>query len=265
MNRIAYFIVDAFTDRAFSGNPAAVVLLDGWRRSEWLASVAMEMNLSETAFLAPREGGFDLRWFTPRVEVDLCGHATLASAAALAHTSQLADGATVEFSTRSGILPVTRDGSRFRLDFPVTPEQPAEAPEGLPQALGISAAYVGKSGFDYLIEVEDARVVREMSPDFRRLARIPSRGIIVTSRSDRPEFDFISRFFAPAVGIDEDPVTGSAHCCLADFWSRRLGKTRMTAFQASARGGIIELELRGSRVILAGHGVVVAEGGLLAV
>ncbi|HXE53370.1 MAG TPA: PhzF family phenazine biosynthesis protein [Tepidisphaeraceae bacterium] len=263
MDSIPYFIVDAFTDRPFAGNPAAVVLLESWPQDAWLANVAMEMNLSETAFLVPRNGGFDLRWFTPKVEVDLCGHATLASAAALAHTLQLTDGATVEFSTRSGVLPVARNGSRFRLDFPATPEKPAPSPDGLAQAVGVSPTYVGKSKFDYLVEVKDAQTVREMLPDFRRLAGVQCRGVIVTAANDRPEFDFISRFFAPAAGIDEDPVTGSAHCCLAEFWGRRLGKTRMTAFQASARGGVVDIELRENRVILGGSGVVVAAGEFL--
>lgn len=261
--RLQYYVTDAFTNRPFSGNPAAVVPLEAWPDDAWLQSVALEMNLSETAYLVPNATGYDLRWFTPKVEVDLCGHATLASALVLAHMGRLADGASVAFSTRSGTLTAGRAGRRFELDFPINRARPATPPEGLVEALGVQPRYVGKSSFNHLIEVESEAVVRGLSPDFRRLLAVECRGIIVTARSDDRQFDFVSRFFAPSAGIDEDPVTGSAHCCLADHWGQRLGKTKMTGYQASARGGIVHVEVRGERVLLGGEGVIVAQGELL--
>jgi len=261
---LRYFIVDAFTSRPFAGNPAAVVPLDAWPDDTWLQNVAMEMNLSETAYLVPRDGGYHLRWFTPKLEVDLCGHATLASAAVLAHLGKLADGSHACFATRSGELRASRQGAQFQLDFPVTPAEPANAPRGLLESLNVPAVYCGRNQFDYLVEVETAQIVRGITPDFKMLATVPCRGIIVTAKSDDPRFDFVSRFFAPAAGIDEDPVTGSAHCCLVDHWSKRLGKTKMTAYQASRRGGIVGVELCGDRVLLGGEAVIVAQGELLA-
>lgn len=261
---LQYFIVDAFTDRPFAGNPAAVVPLSAWRPDGWLQSVAMEMNLSETAFVVRRDGGgFDLRWFTPKVEVDLCGHATLASAVALSQLGHLPDGAEIKFSTRSGVLSAGRRGDRYQLDFPLKPESPAAAPPGLVEALGVAPRYVGKNQFDYLVEAESEDAVRRAAPDFKRLAQTECRGIIVTARSATPEFDFVSRFFAPAAGIDEDPVTGSAHCCLAPYWGERTGRTSLIGYQASVRGGVVHVELRGDRVLLGGEGVIVAEGNLL--
>jgi predicted PhzF superfamily epimerase YddE/YHI9 len=262
MNRTRYFVVDAFTNRPFQGNPAAIVLLDQWRADEWLRSVAAEMNLSETAFLVANNQGYDLRWFTPRVEVDLCGHATLAAALVLARLGKLADERGVEFSTRSGILRADRRGARIELDFPLVAETAAVPPSGLLESLGVASCYVGRNEFDFLVEVESAAVVRSVAPDYRRLAEVNCRGVIVTSGSDDPQFDFVSRFFAPAVGIDEDPVTGSAHCCLADFWRRRLNKTSLIGCQASARAGIVHTEVRGDRVLLGGEGAIVAEGEL---
>jgi PhzF family phenazine biosynthesis protein len=260
---LTYFVIDAFTDRPFAGNPAAVVPLDAWRPDAWLQQVAQEMNLSETSFLVPQAGGYELRWFTPKVEVDLCGHATLAAGVALAQLGKLADGQTLSFATRSGTLTVSRSGARYDLDFPVKPEQQAEAPSGLLAALGVAARYVGRNQFDFLIEVENESVLRKVAPDFKQLSTVRCRGVIVTAASDEPRYDFVSRFFAPAAGIDEDPVTGSAHCCLADFWGRRLGKTTLDGYQASARGGIVHVERRGERVILGGQGVVIARGELL--
>jgi PhzF family phenazine biosynthesis protein len=262
MNRtgVKYFVVDAFTDRPFGGNPAAVVPLERWREDAWLANVAREMNLSETAFFVPAGEGYELRWFTPKAEVDLCGHATLASAFMLADLGQLADGAEVGFSTRSGLLKARRAGRGIDLDFPLLREEAAESPAGLLEALGVSAQYVGRSRFDYLVEVASERAVRELAPDFKRLMDVKCRGVIVTARSEDASFDFVSRFFAPAVGVDEDPVTGSAHCCLAPYWGRLLGKTQMTAYQASPRGGVVRVEVRGDRVILGGEAVVFATG-----
>jgi PhzF family phenazine biosynthesis protein len=261
---IRYFVVDAFADRPFAGNPAAVVPLAAWPQDNWLKNVAMEMNLSETAFFVPEGGGFRLRWFTPKVEVDLCGHATLASAAVLAHLGELAGGAEVAFATRSGNLVARRNGERFELDFPIKPATECDAPAGLLEALGATPKFVGRSQFDYLLELESESAVRTLSPDFKRLLSVECRGMIVTSRSDDPEIDFVSRFFAPAAGIDEDPVTGSAHCTLADHWSRRFDKKKLVGYQASRRGGIVEVEARGERVLLGGRAVIIAQGELLA-
>jgi PhzF family phenazine biosynthesis protein len=259
---IPLFHVDAFTDRPFAGNPAAVCLLPSWKTDSWLQAVAREMNLSETAFLVTQTDHFDLRWFTPKLEVDLCGHATLASAHLLWQQSQVA-GDEIHFSTRSGILKAIRHGDDIELDFPLKPEEEADAPSGLLEALGVSAKYVGKNQFDYLVEVESEATLRGMAPDFKRLAVLPVRGIIVTSTSADPRFDFVSRFFAPGAGIDEDPVTGSAHCCLADFWSKRLGKSEFVAFQASTRGGIVKVRVTKDRAFLGGKAVTVAKGELL--
>jgi PhzF family phenazine biosynthesis protein len=256
------FHVDAFTDRPFAGNPAAVCLLSSWPADHWLQAVAGEMNLSETAFLVPGSDYFQLRWFTPTVEVDLCGHATLASAHVL-WNEQKSPGTEIRFSTRSGILRALRHKDTIELDFPITPEEPAEAPTGLAEALGIAPRYVGQSRFDYLMEVESEAILRRMSPDYQRLAAIPVRGVIVTSRSADPQFDFVSRFFAPASGINEDPVTGSAHCCLGTFWQKRLGKNEFLAYQASARGGVVRVRLVKDRAILGGKAVTAARGELV--
>jgi PhzF family phenazine biosynthesis protein len=259
---IPLFHVDAFTDRPFAGNPAAVCLLPAWKEDRWLQAIAREMNLSETAFLVKTLEHFELRWFTPTIEVDLCGHATLASAHILWEHGQ-ANGEVIRFSTRSGILKAMRHGDAIELDFPLKPEQPAQAPPGLLDALGVSAKYVGKNQFDYLVEVESEAILREIAPNFKSLASLPVRGIIVTSRALDPRFDFVSRFFAPGAGIDEDPVTGSAHCCLGDFWRKRLGKTEFTAFQASARGGVVKVRVVNDRVFLGGKAITVARGEIL--
>jgi PhzF family phenazine biosynthesis protein len=261
--RLPYYIVDAFTDRPFAGNPAAVVPLTSWPDDAWLQNVALEMNLSETAYFVPDSQGFELRWFTPKVEVDLCGHATLAAAKALARMGQLADSSNVAFSTRSGVLLASRKGDYFQLDFPITAEEKSDPPLELIESFNASFLYCGKSKFDYLLEVESESALRGLSPDFKRLSTVKCRGVIVTARSSSPKFDFVSRFFAPSAGVDEDPVTGSAHCCLAQFWGERLGKAKMTGYQASARGGMVHVEIKGSRVILSGTAVIVAEGELL--
>lgn len=257
-----YYVVDAFTDRPFSGNPAAVVPLDRWLPEDWLQQVAAEMNLSETAYLVPNSDGYDLRWFTPEVEVDLCGHATLASARVLLEVGRVHPGESIRFKTRSGTLTAQILSDEIELDFPVKPETPAAPPTGLCEALGVTPRYVGRSAFDYLIEVESETQLRELTPDFGRLRNVDCRGIIVTTVASDPRFDFVSRFFAPAVGVNEDPVTGSAHCCLASYWNRRLGRTAFQAFQASRRGGSLRVELRGDRVLLGGKAVLVARGEL---
>lgn len=262
---VPLYWVDAFTDRPFAGNPAAVCLLDTWPSDNRLASIAREMNLSETAYLVPEEDGFRLRWFTPAVEVDLCGHATLASAFVLWHVGKAAPKRLIKFLTRSGALLAARPGEVIELDFPVKAAVEAAPPAGLAEALGIAPKYVGKSQFDLLVEVESEAALRSMAPNFRRLAEVDCRGVIVTARSASDEFDFVSRFFAPKSGVDEDPVTGSAHCTLGPFWHERLGKKEMRAFQASKRGGIVNVRLQGDRVQLGGTAVLVAKGELVVV
>jgi PhzF family phenazine biosynthesis protein len=254
--------VDAFTDRPFAGNPAAVCVLAEAPPEQWMRDVAREMNLSETAFLVPEDGGYRLRWFTPAAEVDLCGHATVASAHVLWQDGHLPPGAQARFHTRSGLLLADRRGDWIELDFPATPAVPAEAPAGMLAALGCQAQTVMRNKFDYLLELESEAVVRALAPDFTALKKTEARGIIVTARPSTGGFDFVSRFFAPAVGVDEDPVTGSAHCALAPYWGERLGKTAMTAFQASARGGTVRIRLEGARVILGGQAVTVMAGDL---
>jgi PhzF family phenazine biosynthesis protein len=256
--------VDAFTDRPFAGNPAAVVLLDQPGEELWMQNVALEMNLAETAFLVRREDGdFDLRWFTPAVEVDLCGHATLASAHVLWEEERLPPDARARFHTRSGLLTADRRNGSIVLDFPATPARTTEPPAGLVESLGVRALYVGKNAFDYFVEIDSEATLRAMAPDFGKLAAIRARGVIVTAHASSPRFDFVSRFFAPAAGINEDPVTGSAHCTLGPFWSARLGKTVLAAYQASPRGGTIEVEVAGDRVLLGGRAVTVLRGELV--
>lgn len=254
--------IDAFTSQAFRGNPAAVCLLDGERDAAWMQSVAAEMNLSETAFLLRGNDGFHLRWFTPAVEVALCGHATLASAHALWEERVLDARDTARFHTLSGLLTAARNGDLIELDFPATLEQRSDAPPALLESLGVaSPVYVGRNKFDYLVEVSSEDEVRALNPDHARLRTVGARGVIVTSRGSG-QFDFISRFFAPGSGVDEDPVTGSAHCCLTPYWSSRLGKNEMLAFQASPRGGVVRVRLEGDRVKLGGQAVTVLRGEL---
>ena len=257
------FQVDAFTDKPFAGNPAAVCILTDPRDEMWMQNVAREMNLSETAFLLQQEDGFNLRWFTPAVEVDLCGHATLASAHILSELGLLALGGQARFHTRSGLLIAERRGDEIQLDFPATPDEPAKAPPGLTEALGVAPMYVGRSKYDYLLEVASQEIVRDLAPDFALLKTVPVRGIIVTSTAASPEYDFVSRFFAPFSGIDEDPVTGSSHCCLGPYWSRRLGKNVFVARQISERGGVIGVQVEGDRVYLRGQAVTVLRGELV--
>ena len=226
--------------------------------------VAREMNVAETAFLQRRADGFDLRWFTPAVEVDLCGHATLASAHVLWETGQLAVTEVARFHTRSGLLTATRRGEWIDLDFPLTPVAAIDPPPGLGEALGVTPLYVGRSQFDVLVQVESESMVRDLQPDFRLLAGVDARGVIVTSRAAASDHDFVSRFFAPQSGIDEDPVTGSAHCALAAFWRSELGKDSFVARQISARGGELHVQIVGDRVRLGGQAVTVLRGELLA-
>jgi PhzF family phenazine biosynthesis protein len=254
--------VDAFTDRPFAGNPAAVCILPAARDEAWMQDVAREMNLSETAFLHPRGGEWDLRWFTPACEVDLCGHATLAAAHLLWEDGRLPADAEARFHTRSGLLTARRDGAWISMNFPAKPEEETAASPELARALGIAPVYVGRSHFDCLVEVESEEAVRELRPDFGLLRGVAARGIIVTSRSETPGVDFVSRFFAPRVGVDEDPVTGSAHCCLAPYWAKKLGRAELVGFQASARGGTVRVRADGDRVHLGGQAVTVMRGEL---
>ena len=250
--------IDAFTEQAFRGNPAAVCLLDGERDERWMQDVAAEMNLSETAFLLPRGDDYSLRWFTPAAEVALCGHATLASAHALFEEQGVRSA---RFHTKSGVLTSERDGEWIELDFPARVATPCEPPWLLLESLGIrEARYVGRNIDDYLIEVATEEELRGLAPDFARLGTLPVRGVVVTSRGS--DYDFISRFFGPRVGVNEDPVTGSSHCALTPYWAAKLGRNDMTAYQASKRGGVVRVRLAGDRVKLIGQAVTVFRGEL---
>ena len=254
--------VDAFTDQPFAGNPAAVCILAKSADPKWMQDVAREMNLSETAFICREADGFRLRWFTPAVEVDLCGHATLATAHILWETSRLAAGEEARFFTRSGLLKAKRLNDFIELDFPPKPEESADPLPGLGEALGTSFQYVCKNKFDYLVELASEDFVRNVKPNFSKLQQIEARGIIVTSTAKTAPYDFVSRFFAPRVGINEDPVTGSAHCFLGPYWAKRLGKKNFLAYQASARGGEIRVRLEANRIFLGGKAITILQGEL---
>ena len=257
------YTVDAFAEKPFTGNPAAVCPLERAADDAWMQRVAAEMNLSETAFLWPEADGFRLRWFTPAVEVALCGHATLASAHVLWETCRLAPTQTARFQTKSGLLTAERIDSAIQLDFPATHLEAVSPPDGLFDALGATGRYVAKNAFDYLIELDSEQAVRSLKPDFARLKSFPVRGVIVTARSDKAQFDFVSRFFAPAAGVNEDPVTGSAHCALGPFWSAKANKRELVGFQASARGGVVRVRVAGDRVLMSGKAIVILRGELL--
>lgn len=255
--------VDAFTDRPFAGNPAAVCVMPGPREVRWMQNVALEMNLSETAFLHLVDESYSLRWFTPTVEVDLCGHATLATAHVLWEEGYLPPDAPARFQTRSGPLVARRDGNWIELDFPAKAIGPTTGPvDELSRALNVPVRSAAFNEFDCLAEVESEEAVRSLAPDIARLAAIPVRGVIVTARASTAGFDFVSRFFAPRVGIDEDPVCGSAHCALAPYWGDRLGKSELVGYQASPRGGVVRVRVSGSRVYLGGQAVIVLRGEL---
>jgi PhzF family phenazine biosynthesis protein len=257
--------VDAFTNRPYAGNPAAVCVLPAPKPDAWMRDVAREMNLSETAFLTRLDDGYNLRWLTPAVEVDLCGHATVASAHVLWEDGHLPEGTQARFHTRSGLLLADRRGEWIELDFPARAAVQAEAPPELLPALGLAGAkFIAKNVFDYLVELDSEETVRALAPDYTALRKIAVRGVVVTARAATPEFDFVSRFFAPAAGVDEDPVTGSSHTALGPYWAERLGKCEFTAYQASARGGVVRVRLQGDRVILGGQAVTVMTGELLA-
>jgi len=266
--------VDAFTDRRFAGNPAAVCVMEKAADERWMQQLADEMNLAETAFVYPLEHGqFSLRWFTPRAEVDLCGHATLAAAHVLWETGRLGKDHVARFQTRSGLLTAQLKGDWIELDFPATPARSVGPSAPLAEvlaAMDVATVHIARSRFDYLVELESEAAVRSFTPDINKLKRVDCRGLIVTARagaktfaSDGAPFDFISRFFAPQVGIDEDPVTGSAHCALGPWWQARMGKDAFLAYQASRRGGTVRVTMRGERVLLGGQAVTTLRGELV--
>jgi len=258
--------VDSFTQKPFAGNPAAVCVLPEARPEAWMRDVAREMNLSETAFLVPENGGYHLRWFTPAVEVALCGHATLASAHVLWQDGHLAPGAQARFRTLSGTLTADRRGEWIEMDFPAKLGTAVEAPAAMLAALGVEgeALAVERNEFDYLVEVGSEERLRALRPDHSALRKLQARGVIVTARASMAGYDFVSRFFAPGAGVDEDPVTGSAHCALGPYWMAKLGKPEFLAYQASARGGTVRVRVAGNRVLLGGQAVTVMRAELLA-
>ena len=266
-NTHAFHQVDAFTNQPFAGNPAAVFILDRPGEEQWMRNVAREMNLSETAFLHRIDDRtFNLRWFTPTVEIDLCGHATLASAHVLWETGTLPRDVGAQFQSRSGLLGAKWTDGWIELDFPTTPPVALDSnslANDLGRALGAEVIEAYRTRFDLLVVVESDKVLRNLAPNFSELARVDGRGIIVTARAETSPYDFVSRFFAPAAGVDEDPVTGSAHCALTPYWSGKLNKTRMLAYQASARGGVVRVELRRNRVALGGQAVTTVRGELI--
>jgi len=258
------FQVDAFTNEPFAGNPAAVCMLNAPADETWMQNVAAEMNLSETSFLLPQDDGWNLRWFTPTVEVKLCGHATLASAHVLWEAGYLTPDNEARFHTHSGLLTAVRKGEWIEMDFPAQPvEKVVEVTHGLAEALGIGIVRAYWVGWTQLVEVESESAVRQMSPDFAAMKTEPFGSAIVTATSDSQDYDFVSRFFAPGLGIDEDPVTGAAHCCLGPFWARRLGKNQLVGYQASKRGGVVKVAIAGERVKLSGQAVTTLRGELV--
>jgi PhzF family phenazine biosynthesis protein len=261
---VIVYQIDSFAEQPFAGNPAAVCLLDGTRKARWMQAMATEMNLSETAFVRRLGSDFELRWFTPTMEVELCGHGTLAAAHALWREGTVELDQQIRFQTCSGVLTAVRNVAEIQLDFPATPPEECAISEEILAALSISPTYIGRSRFDKLLLVADEETVRGLRPDFSRLAGLGARGVIVTSPSGDRRFDFVSRYFAPGAGIDEDPVTGSAHCCLAPFWAERLGRNELTGYQASARGGIVRTIVQGDRVLLGGRAVTIFRGELSA-
>lgn len=261
---VKIFQVDAFTNKAFTGNPAGVCILSSPAEERWMQNVAAEMNLAETAFLYPEKDGYRIRWFTPTVEEELCGHATLASAHILWQNGFLSRGEQALFFSRSGLLTAHYSGDWIMLDFPAEPPKPILPPKEIIDSLNnVVVLYSGRNRLDYLVELESENVLRRLKPDYAIMAKLPRRGIIVTCKSHSAPYDFVSRFFAPHDGIEEDPVTGSAHCCLGPYWAERLGKKNMTAYQASRRGGELRVEVCGERVHLWGQAVTVMQGEVI--
>jgi PhzF family phenazine biosynthesis protein len=259
---IGFAIVDAFTSSPFAGNPAAVCRLAEAGATTWLAAVARELNQPATAFVVPEGDGFGLRWFSPQTELALCGHGTLASAHVLWEAGVVAGDEPVRFHSQSGPLVCLRRDGWIAMDFSAEPPRAVEAPPDLLRALGVAPRFVGRNRFDYLVELESAAAVRAAAPDLDLLRTVPTRGVILTALADTEEHDFVCRFFAPSAGVGEDAVTGSAQPCLGPFWGDRLGKTELTGYQASPRGGTVRVGLRGERVDVCGQAVTVARGVL---
>ena len=258
-----FFLVDAFTGRPFAGNPAAVCLMPGPADPEWMQQVACETNVSETAYLHPEDDGWRLRWFTPKTEVELCGHPTLATAHVLWEEGLLPSDTPITFRTLSGELVVSREGDWVEMDLPALPVEEASVPDGLLDALGVdSVRFSARAGDDYVLEVDSPAVVRGLTPNFRAILRLPLRSVIPTAASADGEHDFVSRFFAPVAGRAEDHVTGFAHCLLGPYWQQRLGKDHLVAYQASERGGTLHVTVKGERVILGGQAVTIVRGEL---
>jgi PhzF family phenazine biosynthesis protein len=259
---ISIIHVDTFVENGCRGNAAAVCVLPGPADPSWMQSIAHEMNVSETAFFYRGTDGFNLRWFSPLVEVDLCGHGTLAVAHVLRQQGYFTDQPIAQFSTPSGLLTAQLQGERIELNFPILPQHEIAPPLELREALGVPLKYVGTDGDDYLVELESEDAVRFLHPDFDILSTIQARAIIVTSVASSTEYDVVSRVFAPRLGIDEDPVTGSAHCCLGPFWMAKLRKKELIAYQASVRGGVLRLRMNGERLYLSGKAVTVGSSTL---
>jgi PhzF family phenazine biosynthesis protein len=257
-------LIDAFADAPFGGNSAAVCLLDGPADAAWMQRVAAELRQPATAFVWPAADGFGLRWFVAAAELTLCGHGTLAAAHALWEAGHLPRNAPARFETVSGVLIARREGELIVLDFPAEPVRPAEAPPHLIEALGVAPRAVLRGSLDYLVELGSEQAVRAVSPDVDRLRQVETRGVIVTAPAQTAGYDCVSRFFAPRFGLDEDAVTGSAHCAVGPYWGERLGRTTLRAYQASARGGALVVRLDGARVALGGRAVTVLRGALLA-
>jgi PhzF family phenazine biosynthesis protein len=257
-----FYHVDAFTNRMFSGNPAGVCIMTSPKEAQWMQNFAAEVLLPETAFLLKQGDDFSLRWFAPKSEVDLCGHATLAAAHILREKGILMSDEKALFHTKSGLLTASKLGKLIELDFPIESDQETTAPPNLIEGLKVQPTYIGKNRMDYIIEVKSENILREIDPDNILLKKVPMRGVIVTCRSSNSEYDFVSRFFAPSIGIDEDPVTGSAHCCLGPYWQRKMKKNEFHAYQASKRGGVVGVRVGSERVYLSGEAVTVFSADL---
>ncbi len=258
-----FYIVDSFTDKPFSGNPAATFILEKDISDELKQNIASEINLSETSFVLKKDDSFRLRWFTPIKEAGLCGHATLAAAHILWEVGVLDIKEEAVFETKSGILKARKNNYLIEMDFPIESPVEADCPEELLKAIGYQPIFVGKNRMDYLAVYENEEVVRKVIPNFEYLKKLDCRGLIISAKSSSDKYDFVSRFFAPNSGIDEDPVTGSAHCCLAPFWSKRLGKKELIGFQASKRGGVVYTKLKDDTVLLSGNAVTVMKSETL--
>jgi PhzF family phenazine biosynthesis protein len=256
---IPFYHVDAFTDNALGGNPAAIIILKSSPKKNWMQDVAREINLSETAYLTPKEEkGFELRWFTPQSEVDLCGHATLASAHILWETERLTSNQPAVFYTKSGILTAQLVDNWIKMDFPAEIGNPLVSKESIApveKALDAKAKNIEVNRFDYLVEVESEKTLRSLKPNFKSIAKLPCRGLIATCLSESKDYDFLSRFFAPSIGINEDPVTGSTHCFLGPYWSAKLKKNKLIGYQASKSGGVVQTFHRTDHVILGGKAI----------